>query len=127
MASSTTQPSVSPSSDTPSQASVLPVTPTPDPDIKPEDAQPPPSSFSPTRSESVAQKVLSSGGSFTSSLGNGFQKSDQFAAAMAAGAGVSGNPIYVTLAERELQSLFRIPFLKFRFSFSQRNVGIPVD
>lgn len=98
---------------------MLPVMPTPDPGIKPEDAAPPPPpSFSPTRSESVAQKVLSGGGSFSSSLGSGFPKSDQLTAGIAGGAGGSGNPIYVTLAEREPHSLLHIPFLNFRFSFS---------
>lgn len=103
LASSAAQPSVIPSPDTSPQAPVLPVTSNPDLSIKSEDAQPPPpSSFSPTRSESVAQKVLSGGGSFSSSLGSGLPKSDQLAASIAGGAGGSGNPIYVTLAEREM-------------------------
>lgn len=112
LASSAVQPSVTPISDTPLQAAVFSVTPTPDPSIKPEDARPPPpSSFSPTRSESVAQKVLSNGGSFGSSLGNGLPKSSQLSAAVAGGAGGSGNPIYVTLAERELRyDVCSIPF-----------------
>jgi len=128
LASSATQPSVTPSPDTPLQAPVLPLTPTPDPSMKPEDARPPPpSSFSPTRSESVAQKVLSAGGSFSSSLGNGHPKSEQLVAAVAGGAGGSGNPIYVTLAERELPRLSRVPALNLRIFFSQRNMGIPVN
>ena len=96
--------------------------------MKPEDARPPPpSSFSPTRSESVAQKVLSGGGSFSSSLGNGLPKSEQLSAAVAGGAGGSGNPIYVTLAERELPSLPNVRALKLHVSFSQRNMGISVN
>ena len=109
--SSGTQPSVTPSPDTPLQAAALPVTPTLGSSAKPEDAQPPPQpSFSPTRSESIAQKVLSGGGSFSSSLGGGFSKPDRLATAIAGGAGGSGNPIFVTLAERELSCLFHIPF-----------------
>ena len=127
LASSATQPSATISPDTPLHAPVLPVTPAPDPSMKPEGAQPPPpSSFSPTRSESVAQRVLSGGGSFSSSLGNGLPKSEQLAA-VAGGAGGSGNPIYVTLAERKLPCLSNVPALNLRVSFSQRNMGIPVD
>ncbi|KAF9653112.1 ATP-dependent metallopeptidase Hfl [Thelephora ganbajun] len=88
-----------PSADALLQAAVLPVTSTPDLGIKPEDTRPPPSSLYPTRSESVARKVLSGGGSFSGSVGNGLPKSDQLAAAITGGAGGSGNPIYVTLAE----------------------------
>lgn len=94
---------VTTSPDAPSQGNILPVTPNPGPNIKPEEAQPLSPPFSPTRSESIAQKVLSSGGSFSSSLGNGFNSSGQLTAAVAGGAGGSGNPIYVTLAERELR------------------------
>ena len=101
MASSVTPVPTSP--DTLLQANPLPATPNPDPGIKPEEVpSPSPASLSPTRSESIAQKVLSGGGSFSSSLGNGLGKSDQLAAAIVSGAGGSGNPIYVTLAEREL-------------------------
>ena len=128
LASSVTQPSATLSPDTPLQAPVLPVTPTPDPGMKPEDAHPPPpSSFSPTRSESVAQKVLSGGGSFGSSFGNGLPKSEQLVSAVAGGAGGSGNPIYVTLAERKLPCLPNLPVLNLRVFFSQRNMGIPVN
>ena len=128
LVSSVTQPSVTPSPDTPLQAPVLPATPAPDPSMKPEDARPPPpSSFSPTRSESVAQKVLSGGGSFSSSLGNGHPKSEQLAAAVAGGAGGSGNPIYVTLAERKVPCLSHVPALNLHIFFSQRNMGVPVD
>ena len=127
LVSSATQSSVTPSPDAPLQAPIFPVTPALDPNIGPEDARPPPSSFSPTRSESVAQKVLSGGGLFSSYLGNGRPKSDQLVAAVAGGAGGSGNPIYVTLAERELHCSLHTPSLKFRASISQRNMGIPVN
>ena len=113
LTSSATQSSVTPSSESPLQAAVPPVTTTPDPSIKPEGARPPPiSSFSPTQSESIAQKVLSSGGSFSGSFGNGLPKSGQLAAAVTGGAGGSGNPIYVTLAERESRCLLHTPSLK---------------
>jgi hypothetical protein len=85
--------------------------PTPNSKVKPEGTQLPPPTFSPTRSESVAQKVLSSGGSFGSSFGSGLPKSDQLTAAVAGGAGGSGNPIYVTLAEREPRYLLHISLL----------------
>lgn len=89
--------------DTPLQAKVPSITPNSEPSIKPGEVWPPASSFSPTRSETIAQKVLSGGGSFSGSLANGFNKPDQLAAAVVSGAGGSGNPIYVTLAERELR------------------------
>lgn len=55
-----------------------------------------------TRSETVAQKVLS-GASFGSSSSSSTKaEPSQFAAAVSGGAGVSGNPIYVTLAECEV-------------------------
>jgi len=127
LASPATQLSATPSPDTPLQAPVLPVTPAPDPSMKHEDAQPPPSSFSPTRSESVAQKVLSGGGSFSSSFGSGLPKSEQLAAAVGGGAGGSGNPIYVSLAERKLPCYSYVLALNLHVSFSQRNMGIPVN
>jgi len=125
LASSATQLSATPSPDTSLRSPVLPVTPAPDPSMKPEDARPPPpSSFSPTRSESVAQKVLSGGGSFSRSFGDGLPKSEPL---VPGGAGGSGNPIYVTLAERKLPCLSSVPVLSLRVFFSQRNMGIPVN
>lgn len=87
--------------DTPLQGNGLQVTPGPDPSIGPEGTRQPPSSFTPTQSESIAQKVLSGGSSFSSSFGSGPNKADNLVTGIPGGAGGSGNPIYVTLAERE--------------------------
>lgn len=77
---------------TPSTENHTPVTETPAP------ASPTPST--PSRSELVAQKILS-GGALNSTTGPVKLDSAQLAAAVAGGAGVSGNPIHVTLAECE--------------------------
>jgi ATP-dependent metalloprotease len=54
----------------------------------------------PTRSEMIAQKVLAGGTLGTSaSIGSRRLDNAQFAAALASGAGISGNPIHVTVAE----------------------------
>jgi ATP-dependent metalloprotease len=55
-----------------------------------------------SRSESIAQKILTGGpiGS-SASVASGRLDTSQFASALASGAGVSGNPIHVTVAERK--------------------------
>lgn len=53
-----------------------------------------------SRSESIAHKILA-GGAPNTPTGPVKVDSAQFAAALAGGAGVSGNPIHVTLAECE--------------------------